>query len=320
MIKGLFGTAMAMDVVFDFGDKPFPAEDQKERAAASYFQTGGNSVNAAFTFAALQGQAQCVVSIGSSSPFRSQVLDDFSRHGITYIDSATKDFELPYSAIALSKDLQNGAAYRTLWTCSKDDHYEPITINQDDINPPNVLMLDLYYQQQTAQLIEYARMRHIPIVVDVDKWNEYYEDILPDVDYVIASEKFRPPGCYSPEDALNFLYHQMGVSHVAITRGHQSVIGIENNQNFQVDVPAIEAVDTLGAGDVFHGAFANFIILNGGDFKGALSLAAHVASISCQHKGHDWMFERKDDLDLLNAQASHDPNSGNSIATPPLEP
>ncbi|MDJ0536213.1 MAG: PfkB family carbohydrate kinase [Xenococcaceae cyanobacterium MO_207.B15] len=45
----------------------------------------------------------------------------------------------------------------------------------------------------------------------------------------------------------------------------------------------MKAVDTLGAGDIFHGAFCNYILQE--DFPTALFLAAQMASKSCQFFG-----------------------------------
>jgi sugar/nucleoside kinase (ribokinase family) len=45
----------------------------------------------------------------------------------------------------------------------------------------------------------------------------------------------------------------------------------------------IKPVDTLGAGDIFHGAFCHYILQN--DFPVSLERAAEIASLSCTSLG-----------------------------------
>jgi sugar/nucleoside kinase (ribokinase family) len=59
-----------------------------------------------------------------------------------------------------------------------------------------------------------------------------------------------------------------------------------------IDVPTVQAVDTLGAGDIFHGAFCHYILRE--NFPTALKQAAHIASFSCQFFGtRRWMHSRQ---------------------------
>ncbi|MCV3216935.1 PfkB family carbohydrate kinase, partial [Plectonema radiosum NIES-515] len=52
--------------------------------------------------------------------------------------------------------------------------------------------------------------------------------------------------------------------------------------------PKIEPKDTLGAGDIFHGAFCNYILRE--SFPDALAQAANIAAYSCQFFGtRRWM-------------------------------
>jgi len=59
-----------------------------------------------------------------------------------------------------------------------------------------------------------------------------------------------------------------------------------------IAVTKIRAVDTLGAGDIFHGAFCYYISQPGYEFREALSAAAHVATFSCRDPGTRWWMEK----------------------------
>jgi sugar/nucleoside kinase (ribokinase family) len=63
---------------------------------------------------------------------------------------------------------------------------------------------------------------------------------------------------------------------------------ISSNKTGTINVPTIEAVDTLGAGDIFHGAFCHYILQE--TFTDALKQAANIAANSCQFFGtRRWM-------------------------------
>jgi sulfofructose kinase len=71
---------------------------------------------------------------------------------------------------------------------------------------------------------------------------------------------------------------------VAVTRGHDGVSYIEDGRLHQLSAFAIEAIDTTGAGDVFHGAYA--LAIGGGLAVGeAMSFASAAAALKCTRAG-----------------------------------
>jgi sugar/nucleoside kinase (ribokinase family) len=58
-----------------------------------------------------------------------------------------------------------------------------------------------------------------------------------------------------------------------------------------VSVPRVDVVDTLGAGDVLHGALAAWLAVRGtGDVAGGLAWASRLAADSCAAPGaRGWM-------------------------------
>lgn len=72
---------------------------------------------------------------------------------------------------------------------------------------------------------------------------------------------------------------------VAATRGPHGTIWL-NDAGTLEETPAfpVEAVDTLGAGDVFHGAFT-LRLAEGGGVREALRFAAAAAALKCTRHG-----------------------------------
>jgi sugar/nucleoside kinase (ribokinase family) len=74
------------------------------------------------------------------------------------------------------------------------------------------------------------------------------------------------------------------VPYIAITRGGKPVLGGDRGRRFEIEVEKIAAADTLGAGDVLHGAFCHFFAQDQ-VFEPALRKASELATLSCQSLG-----------------------------------
>jgi len=90
---------------------------------------------------------------------------------------------------------------------------------------------------------------------------------------------------------INQFINKCELKKVAITRGEKSILFFENGKIEEIHIESVEVKDTLGAGDVFHGAFC-FFYLQKKDFKKALESASKVASESCKFFGtRAWMHQ-----------------------------
>jgi sugar/nucleoside kinase (ribokinase family) len=79
----------------------------------------------------------------------------------------------------------------------------------------------------------------------------------------------------------------MGVQQIAITHGANPILA--DSYTGMVEVPHVDAVDTMGAGDIFHGAFCYFASV-GYEFVKALREASEIAADSCRFHGtREWM-------------------------------
>ena len=87
---------------------------------------------------------------------------------------------------------------------------------------------------------------------------------------------------------------------LAVTNGAQDVLWLEGRSVRRCPVFAIEAVDTLGAGDVFHGAFT-LALLEGRDEVGALRFAAAAAGLKCARIGGSAGAPKRSEVEALLA-------------------
>ena len=154
----------------------------------------------------------------------------------------------------------------------------------------SVLLVDGHYLDYAVALAEAARGKGVKVVLDGGSWKKGLEDLLPFVDYAICSENFIPPGCISSDDVIRFL-HDMAIAYVAISRGAEPIMYMTPAGRGEIKIPTQEVVDTLGAGDILHGAFCAEIYNK--DFVASLQSASVYASRSCLCRGtRAWLKER----------------------------
>jgi sugar/nucleoside kinase (ribokinase family) len=135
-------------------------------------------------------------------------------------------------------------------------------------------------------------------VLDGGSWKAGTDDLLPLLDVVVCSDDFVPPGVSGHEQVGEFLLDR-GVTSVAMTRGPDPILWwTRSGERGTVEVPPVAVVDTLGAGDIFHGALTHALAtrtfagdaIDAAAFSHALARASSVASRSCSSFGtREWM-------------------------------
>lgn len=131
-----------------------------------------------------------------------------------------------------------------------------------------------------------ARLRGIPVIVGVDRAMPLTDGLLTAASHLLfASEQVRETaGIADDGEALKRLAG-LTPAFLAATRGPRGTIWL-NEAGTLEETPAfpVEAVDTLGAGDVFHGAFT-LRLAEGGGVREALRFAAAAAALKCTRHG-----------------------------------
>ena len=122
----------------------------------------------------------------------------------------------------------------------------------------------------------------IPVLLDGGSYKPGTEDLLADVDLAILSADFAAPG---HDDPLAWV-RQQGCRRAARSAGAGPVLLSEGTCTHSIAVPRVDVVDTLGAGDVLHGAAAYAVACRGlADVPAVLRFAVDVASLSCRYAG-----------------------------------
>lgn len=131
-----------------------------------------------------------------------------------------------------------------------------------------------------------ARQRGIPSMVDGDVAPlDVLHRLVPLADYAVFSDAGLQiyAGCDDVDAALLKVGREHA-GHVGATCGSQGYAWYDEGVIHRVAAPVVKAIDTLGAGDVFHGAFA-LALLEGKRVQDAAHFACVAASLKCTRFG-----------------------------------
>lgn len=119
---------------------------------------------------------------------------------------------------------------------------------------PKVILFDGHEPHVSVPLAKYAKRRGIPTVLDAGSVHEGTLALIALVDHLVCSEKFAVQLHGSIEAAINQLAEV--APNVVITLGEHGLIWKKGESTGKLPAFPINAVDTTGAGDAFHGAYA----------------------------------------------------------------
>lgn len=264
--------------IFNFV-KSFPGSNEKIPADEQMVFAGGPAANASVACSALGQEAILVTGLGTH-PLAELSKSDLRRHGVKLLDRAAGQEQLPVLS-TITVDLGNGDRSVT-YTRTDDRSISLERTLAELIQDISLVMFDGYYIDNAVQVAREAEIRNIPVVLDGGSWKAGLEKLLPFVTYAICSQDFFPPGCSNIGAVLDYL-QGAGVPNVAVTGGARDIHYRAGGRAGRVEVRSTVVEDTLGAGDIMHGAFCTYCLEH--DFAESLSLASRVATESCRTRG-----------------------------------
>ena len=275
--KGIFVGLATIDVVYSVDE--FPASDSKVVARSQDLYVGGPATNASILFAHLGGKAVLVTAVGRHA-LTHTLHEEFKQYSIELSDIHPEFAEAPVvSSISIDK-----AGRRNVISANASRMAVPaVRADEAMLQGAGVLLVDGHFMPACQAWAKAARAHGMRTVLDGGSWKDGTEELLGSIDCAICSADFKPPGCSTPEQIIAYLKAR-GVANVAITQGAEPIQFVSPTSDGRIRIPPIEVVDTLGAGDFFHGAFC-FYLSSGAGFLEALVEASRVASVSCRYPG-----------------------------------
>ena len=259
----------------------FPAPGTKVRAGDLVATTGGCAANAAVAVARLGGRARFSGPVGTDDASR-RFLDALAKtgvdpSGVLCIDGGS----IPVSGIFIDRDGEKMVA--TLHGKGLDAATPPDAAAL--VADIDVLLVDNRFPAFVLPICRAAAARGIPVVFDVDKATTAGDPLFATASHLVFSSEAltATAGTADLGAALNGI--AAGVrGFLAVTNGPDDVLWIERGALQRLPVFAVDAVDTLGAGDSFHAGFA-LALAEGRDEVAAMRFGAATAALKCTRFG-----------------------------------
>ncbi len=147
---------------------------------------------------------------------------------------------------------------------------------------PKVILFDGHEPQISLALLNLVGNKSIPTVLDAGSLHEGTEQLMDKVDYLVCSEKFARQFADHENDALDLLAKNS--AHVVITLGERGLIWKCKDERGKLPAYPVTAVDTTGAGDAFHGAFAAAVAMQM-NWIDSLRYASAAGALCCTKIG-----------------------------------
>jgi len=270
-------------------DGTFRVEHVPERGFkenASHFEEicGGNALNATIGIARLGARASLCGPMGDAGEMASRfIFEKLAEEGI----DTSHLVHMPGLVTPISAIMIDASGERTIVTFRDPELWKV------KLAPADVLLADcdaILVESRCAsfctELCAEALRRGIPVVVDIDRQMSRSEGMLTAASHLVfSSEQLQETaGVADDAEALKKMA-KLTPAFLAGTRGPRGTIWLDTDGELQ-ETPAfpVHTVDTLGAGDIFHGAFT-VALTEGMDVREALRFASAAAALKCTRFG-----------------------------------
>jgi ribokinase len=259
-----------------------PEENTKLEVRDFTIQGGGPTATAMVTVRRLGLDAAYVGKIGDDG-FGARMIEELRREDVD-VSSVVVERGAASQYAFIMVDARS-AARTILWTRGSVSRLKAREVNLDLVRSGRGLFIDDLEPEAALVAAKAAREAGIPVLIDAGSLREGVRELLPLCDYLIASERFAEQisGGADIRAALMEL-DAFGPKASVVTLGERGCAYLSGADAIEVPGFAVKAVDTTGAGDVFHGAYL-FAVLEGLDTMRACVFANAVAALKCRRLG-----------------------------------
>ncbi len=277
----------------------FPAPGSKTRAQDFFSVLGGCAANAAIAISRLGGRARVVSPLGGPAGrdlTGDNVLAKLEREQI----DVAHVVRLGGAVSSRSSIFISGDGERTI--VSYRDPALELARPQDPVRAiagADGVLVDNRFPEFVLPIVRAAAADGKILVLDADKPMGLTDELLTLATHIV----FSADGLRATAQAED-LAPALGVvaghtdAFVAVTDGPREMLWLEQGSLCRLPAFAIEAVDTLAAGDVFHGAFA-LALAEGNPVTASMRFASAAAAIKCSRLGGGAGAPERSEVDAL---------------------
>ncbi len=262
------------DLVFSV--EKHPDSDEKIFAQDLLECGGGPAANAAIAVSRLGLNAAFSGYLGTDL-YGEKHLQEFEQHQVNTDLLVRGSSPTPLSTVLVKPDGKRALVnYKGSTTTLAVD-----TIDYSSVKT-KVVLFDGHEPDISMTLLQFCQQRQIPTVLDAGSLHKGTELLMSKVDYLVASEKFALQYAGEVNAALNQLAKIAPV--VVITLGEKGLIWQKGEETGSLNALKVDAIDTTGAGDAFHGAFAAALAQDM-SWQDILAYASVAGSLCCTKIG-----------------------------------
>lgn len=258
-----------------------PSADTKLVARSFSKSGGGMAANAAAAIARLGGQSSWFGRMADDETGR-QILDGLEASGVVTVARVISGAESPHSLVLVSEDGDRAIVLYRPNSFDPDPSWLPL----ERICQADAVLADNRWVPGAVSALAAARDRGIPAVLDADISDD--AKVLSAVQaatHAIFSEQGLAGIFGTPDAVAGLKLAARYAPFVAVTLGSKGVLWLDGEGRVQVlEAFPITARETLGAGDVFHGAFA-LALAERRSNADAIRFAAAAAALKCERTG-----------------------------------
>jgi sulfofructose kinase len=261
----------------------FPAPGAKVQASEFLITSGGQAGNAAVAVARLGAKCSYIGALGDTDDeVANTIARTFKGEGIDVSRALrVRGARSSVSTIMIDKTGEKMIATRRDTGLSSATLDDPAAA----VAAIDAVLLDNRYATLTQPICKAAQARNIPRVLDLDKPSPADDPLVMGSTHVISSaDAIRDSTGLKDYGAALRKFGETYKGFLAVTNGPQGVYWLDKGEVRHMDAFKVEAVDTLGAGDTFHGAFTVRLV-ESNDPVDSMRFAAAAAALKCLHFG-----------------------------------
>lgn len=267
----------------------FPPADGKITALSSGVFAGGPALNAAVTATALSHDATLISSVGTTGLWPDVIRADLIKAGVSLFDLASgQAYAPPVSQIISTRSTGARSVINQPTPQQDKTAASDLPDFATELSRAGAILFDQFEPSFVSTHAQMLKESAATKVLDAGSFKPQTEMFLTLCDIPIVSARFCNDIDVKPRDLGRYL-RAFDIDTWAVTLGADGVIFADGQHHGHIPATPVDAIDTLGAGDIFHGAFCAGLLRNLG-FIDSLKLAGSIATTSCQYFGtREWI-------------------------------
>lgn len=259
---------------------------------------GGVAANAAVAVARLGGDARFAGVVGDDEA-GARITESLADEGVDVSGVRVMSGRLSPESVVLV----DSSGERLIVNHASEDLFQMAPVpTVTEIGRPDVVLADMRWRHGAVETLAVASDLGVPGVVDCDHHPSDAPGILEAASHVVFGEAtlMEWSGEADLSDALRVASERID-GWVGVTAGSDGTWWLDSGRLEHAPAFEIAAVDTLGAGDVFHGAFA-LGLAEGMTIGDAIEFGSAAAALKCTHFGGRDGIPTRDELERFRSE------------------